>query len=51
MYINSPGGVVTAGMAVYDTMQVRHASDTNSVTRASADTLPSHACRCSFRGV
>lgn len=22
MYINSPGGVVTAGMAVYDTMQV-----------------------------
>ncbi len=23
MYINSPGGIVTAGMAVYDTMQVR----------------------------
>jgi ATP-dependent Clp endopeptidase proteolytic subunit ClpP len=22
MYINSPGGVVTAGMAIYDTMQV-----------------------------
>jgi ATP-dependent Clp protease protease subunit len=21
MYINSPGGVVTAGMAIYDTMQ------------------------------
>mmetsp|Transcript_21030 Transcript_21030/g.63268 ORF Transcript_21030/g.63268 Transcript_21030/m.63268 type:complete len:218 (+) Transcript_21030:1235-1888(+) len=24
MYINSPGGVVTAGMAVYDTMQYLH---------------------------
>lgn len=23
MYINSPGGVVTAGLAIYDTMQVR----------------------------
>jgi ClpP class serine protease len=23
MYINSPGGVVTAGLAMYDTMQVR----------------------------
>lgn len=23
MYINSPGGSVTAGMAIYDTMQVR----------------------------
>jgi len=23
MYINSPGGVITAGMAIYDTMQVR----------------------------
>jgi len=22
MYINSPGGVITAGMAIYDTMQV-----------------------------
>jgi ATP-dependent protease ClpP protease subunit len=22
MYINSPGGVVTAGLAIYDTMQV-----------------------------
>lgn len=22
LYINSPGGVVTAGMAIYDTMQV-----------------------------
>ena len=22
MYINSPGGIVTAGMAIYDTMQV-----------------------------
>jgi hypothetical protein len=25
MYINSPGGVVTAGLAIYDTMQVRKA--------------------------
>lgn len=25
MYINSPGGVVTAGLAIYDTMQVRAA--------------------------
>lgn len=25
MYINSPGGVVTAGLAIYDTMQVRGA--------------------------
>jgi len=24
MYINSPGGVVTAGMAMYDTMQYIH---------------------------
>jgi len=24
MYINSPGGVVTAGLAIYDTMQVPH---------------------------
>jgi len=23
MYINSPGGLVTAGLAMYDTMQVR----------------------------
>ena len=23
MYINSPGGLITAGMAIYDTMQVR----------------------------
>lgn len=23
MYINSPGGVITSGMAIYDTMQVR----------------------------
>jgi ATP-dependent protease ClpP protease subunit len=22
MYINSPGGLVTAGLAIYDTMQV-----------------------------
>lgn len=22
MYINSPGGVITAGLAIYDTMQV-----------------------------
>jgi ATP-dependent Clp protease protease subunit len=28
MYINSPGGSVTAGMAIYDTMQVRTASHT-----------------------
>jgi ATP-dependent protease ClpP protease subunit len=26
MYINSPGGVVTAGLAIYDTMQVRELS-------------------------
>ena len=25
MYINSPGGVVTAGLAIYDTMQYVHA--------------------------
>jgi ATP-dependent protease ClpP protease subunit len=24
MYINSPGGVVTAGLAMYDTMQYIH---------------------------
>jgi ATP-dependent Clp protease protease subunit len=24
MYINSPGGLVTAGMAMYDTMQYIH---------------------------
>jgi hypothetical protein len=28
MYINSPGGVVTAGLAIYDTMQVRSSSPT-----------------------
>src|SRR5207245_1875231 len=27
LYINSPGGSVTAGMAIYDTMQVREARD------------------------
>ncbi len=25
LYINSPGGVITAGMAIYDTMQYIHA--------------------------
>jgi ATP-dependent Clp protease, protease subunit len=25
LYINSPGGLITAGMAIYDTMQVWHA--------------------------
>lgn len=28
MYINSPGGVVTAGLAIYDTMQVSGSSST-----------------------
>src|SRR3546814_14835131 len=27
LYINSPGGIVTAGMAIYDTMQVIKRSD------------------------
>jgi len=27
IYINSPGGVVTAGMAIYDTMQFRTEGD------------------------
>ncbi|GFH32604.1 endopeptidase Clp, partial [Haematococcus lacustris] len=27
MYINSPGGVVTAGLAIYDTMQIATAKD------------------------
>lgn len=27
LYINSPGGVVTAGLAIYDTMQVGYELD------------------------
>ena len=33
MYINSPGGVVTAGMAIYDTMQFIRSADCHLVHR------------------
>ncbi len=33
MYINSPGGVVTAGMAIYDTMQFIRPRDRHAVHR------------------
>lgn len=39
MYINSPGGVVTAGLAIYDTMQVRQQEEAGglAVERVSVD--------------
>jgi len=36
MYINSPGGVITSGMAIYDTMQYIKPRCTNCVHRASS---------------
>ena len=37
MYINSPGGVVTSGMAIYDTMQF---------IRPAVSTLSTESCVC-----
>ena len=56
MYINSPGGVVTAGMAIYDTMQFIRPHDRHAVHRPgrvhglAAALLPApRACAMPFR--
>src|SRR5258706_9811725 len=42
LYINSPGGIVTAGLAIYDTMQY---SGPRSARSASGRLRPWHPCR------
>ena len=44
MYINSPGGVVTSGLAIYDTMQFIRAR-----SRRSASARPPRWARCCWR--
>ena len=54
MYINSPGGAVTAGLAIYDTMQyIRPRVSTVCIGQAASCLLPvSRACawHCPMRG-
>ena len=46
MYINSPGGQVTAGLAIYDTMQVRLISNALQSAMQTMTSPIMHACSC-----
>lgn len=52
MYINSPGGVVTAGLAIYDTMQVsarqaqHHVQKLQTTLKLAERLQPASMCQC-----